>query len=133
MFVRHPCCRVLVVSNVNADGHDETGLSNGRAKSLLSSKPATVRSTNARQGSVSYGLIRKAEWVSAPMGQTPGQLLPPALGFCINPKHAWIAFSIEEAQERAELILCAWGYHTEIKAITLQTKITSTKNNARST
>ena len=126
MFVRHPCCRILVVSNVNADGHDETGLQNGRAKSLRSSQPATSRSTNQGPGSMSYGLKRHDEWISLPMGPGEG-FLPPALGFCINPNHAWKFDTVEEALERSTLVFHCWGYQTEVRAVTLTANVTKSK------
>jgi hypothetical protein len=116
MFVRHPCCRILVVSNVNADGHDETGLPNGRAKSLCSSQP----------GPIIYGLQRNSEWIALPMG--PGSsFIPPALGFCINPNHAWKFDTVEEALDRSTLVFNCWGYHTEVQAITLTANVTKSK------
>ena len=126
MFVRHPCCRVLVVSNVNADGHDETRLSNGRAKSLRGSRPAALRSTNPRPGSMSYGLKHGGEWISLPMGSGES-FLPPALGFCINPNHAWKFDTVEEALDRSTLVFNCWGYHTDVRAITLTANVTKSK------
>ena len=126
MLVRHPCCRVLVVSHVNVDGHDEARLSNGRAKSLRSSGPAALRSTNQRPRSVSYGLQRHDEWISLPMGPG-GDFLPPALGFCINPNHAWKFDTVEEALERSTLVFHCWGYQTEVRAVTLTANVTKSK------
>lgn len=126
MFVRHPCCRILVVSNVNADGHDETGLSDGRAKSLRSSRPAALRSTDPRPGPMIYGLQRNHEWISLPMGPGDG-FIPPALGFCINPNHAWTFGTVEEALDRATLLFNCWGYQTEVRAVTLTAKVPKSK------
>lgn len=73
--------------------------------------------------------MRGVEWISVPYGQRADEFLPQALGLCINPNHAWLSDTIEQAIDRAHLIDHCWGYKTELRAIVLKSQI-SNKNHA---
>ena len=66
---------------------------------------------------MTYGLRRGPLWIAAPPGDFSNQIVPPALGLCSNPDHAWTAPTIEMALLRVQLIKDCWGWNTEPRAI----------------
>ena len=66
---------------------------------------------------MTYALLRGRQWISAPDGQSPDQLLPPVLALCPTADTAWLADDLDLAIERQQLLRCCWGWNTEIRAV----------------